>query len=199
MGEMYLPGATTIGVACKDGVILASEKRVSYGYMIMSKTGKKVFRVTDQIGAACAGLIADMQILIRQMEAYSKLYELDHSRRISVRAAAKFISNILFQRRYFPYITQTIVGGVDDEGSTIYILDPLGSVIPDKFAAVGSGAEIAIGVLEAAYKDDCDLEDGKALVVRAMKSALARDTASGNGIDLLLITSDGIKEESLAF
>ena len=199
MGEIYLPGATTIGVVCKDGVILASEKRVSYGYMIMSKTGKKVFRVTDQIGAACAGLIADMQILIRQMEAYSKLYELDHNRRISVRAAAKFISNILFQRRYFPYITQTIVGGVDDEGSTIYILDPLGSVIPDKFAAVGSGAEIAIGVLEAAYKDDCDLEDGKALVVRAMKSALARDTASGNGIDLLLITSDGIKEESLAF
>ncbi|MDQ1278980.1 MAG: proteasome beta subunit [Thermoproteota archaeon] len=199
MGEMYLPGATTIGVACKNAVILASEKRVSYGYMIMSKTGKKVFRVTDQIGAACAGIMADMQILIRQMEAYSKLYELDHSRRISVRAAAKFISNILFQRRYFPYITQTIVGGVDDEGSTIYILDPLGSVIPDKFAAVGSGAEIAIGVLEAAYKDDCDLEEGKVLVIRAMKSALARDSASGNGVDLLLITPDGIKEESLAF
>ena len=199
MGEMYLPGATTIGVVCKDGVILASEKRVSYGYMIMSKTGKKVFRVTGHIGAACAGLVADMQMLVRQVEAYSKLYELDHNRRISVRAAAKSMSNILFQRRLFPYLTQTIGGGVDDEGSNIYILDPLGSVIPDKYAAVGSGAEIAIGVLEDAYKDGLSLEEGKDLVVRTMKSALARDTASGNGVDLLLITADGIKEESLSF
>lgn len=199
MGEMYLPGATTIGVVCKDGVILASEKRVSYGYMIMSKTGKKVFRVTGHIGAACAGLVSDMQMLVRQVEAYSKLYELDHNRRISVRAAAKSMSNILFQRRFFPYLTQTIVGGVDDEGSSIYILDPLGSVIPDKYASVGSGAEIAIGVLEDAYKDGLSLEEGKDLVVRTMKSALARDTASGNGVDLLLITADGIKEESLSF
>jgi len=198
MGEMFLPGATTIGVVCKDGVILASEKRVSYGYMVMSKSGKKVFRLTDQIGAACAGLVADMQILIRQVEAYAKLYELDYGRRISVRAAAKTMSNLLFQRRLFPYITQTIVGGIDDEGSSLYILDPLGSVMPDKYAAVGSGAEIAIGVLEAAYGDALNLEEGRDLVARAMKSALARDTASGNGVDILLITTDGIREESVS-
>ena len=196
MSEGFFPGATTIGVACKDGVILASEKRVSYGYMIMSKTGKKVFRITDYVGAACAGLVADMQILIREAEAYGKLYELDHGRRISVRAAAKTISNLLFSRRYFPYLTQTIVGGVDDEGCSMYILDPLGSVIPDKFAAVGSGAEIAIGVLEAAYKDNLSLQEGKDLVLRAMKSALARDTGSGNGVDILVITKNGTEEEN---
>lgn len=199
MDERFFPGATTIGLVCKDGVILASEKRVSYGYMVLSKAGKKVFRITNQIGAACAGLVADMQILTRQVEVYAKLYELDHSRRIGVRAAAKTMSNLLFQRRLFPYMTQTIVGGVDDEGSSLYILDPLGSVIPDKYAAVGSGAEIAIGVLEAAYGDALGLEEGRDLVMRAMKSALARDTASGNGVDILLITTDGVKEESISF
>ena len=101
MGERMVLGATTVGVVCKNGVILSSEKRVSYGYMIMSKTGKKVFQITNTIGAACAGLVADMQILIRQVGAYAKLFELDHSRQITVRATAKTVSNLLFQRRLF--------------------------------------------------------------------------------------------------
>jgi proteasome beta subunit len=194
---MYLPGATTIGIACKDGVILSSEKRVSYGYMVMSKSGKKTFKITNYIGAACAGLVADMQILLRQVTAYTKLYELDHKRRISVQSASKNIATLLFQRRFFPYITQTIIGGVDEKGPSIYVLDPLGSLIRDTYATVGSGAEIAIGVLEDSYRDDLSLDEGKDLIIRAMKSAIARDAASGNGIDLLIISNDGIQEESL--
>ena len=84
-----IPGATTIGVVCKDGVILASEKRVSYGYMVMSKTGKKVFEISNKIGAACAGFVADMQILIRIMQANAQLFELDHGREMEVKATAK--------------------------------------------------------------------------------------------------------------
>jgi len=198
MGEVYFPGATTIGITCKNGTILASEKRVSYGYLIVSKTGKKVFKVTDRVGAACAGLMGDMQILLRETTAYAKLFELDNGRPISVRSVAKSLSNILFQRRYFPYITQTIIGGVDEEGASVYILDPFGSVIPDKYATAGSGAEIAIGVLEMGFKDGLSLEEGKELVLRAMRSALARDATSGNGIDLLIISKEGIKEENLA-
>jgi proteasome beta subunit len=194
---MYLPGATTIGIVCKDGVVLASEKRVSYGYTVMSKAGKKVFEIMDHIGAACAGLVADMQILTRQVSAYGRLFELDNKRRISVRAASKIVSNLLFQRRLFPYFTQIIIGGVDDEGPSLYILDPIGSVIPDKYATVGSGAQIAVGVLEESYKDELSLGEGRDLALRAMKSALARDIASGNGIDVLLISKDGIKEENL--
>jgi proteasome beta subunit len=199
MSERIVLGATTIGVVCKDGVVLSSEKRVSYGYMVMSKMGKKIFKINDTIGAACAGLVADMQILIRQVGAYSKLFELEHGRKISVRATAKTVSNLLFQRRLFPYFTQTIIGGVDDEGPNLYILDPLGSLIPDKYATVGSGAEIAVGVLEAGYKEGLTLTEGRDLVFRAMKSALARDVASGNGVDILMISKDGIQEETLAF
>ncbi|MFH0897222.1 MAG: archaeal proteasome endopeptidase complex subunit beta [Candidatus Bathyarchaeota archaeon] len=198
MAEEFMIGATTIGITCKDGTILSSEKRVSYGHMIMSKSGKKTFILTGNVGAACAGLIADMQILIRQVAAYAKLYELDNGRQISVKSAAKSMSAILSERRFFPYITQTIVGGVDDEGASIYTLDPLGSVLQDKYATAGSGAEIAIGVLETSYKDNMSIGEGKELIVRAMKSAIARDVASGNGIDLIIITKDGAKEESLS-
>jgi len=198
-GYMFIPGATTVGVIFKDGVVLASEKRVSYGYLVVSKTGKKVFRVTDHIGAACAGLVSDMQVLIREVEAYGNLFNLDVGRPMSVRSAAKLMSSLLFSRRLAPLITQTIVGGVDKEGPSLYSLDPLGSVLPDRYTCVGSGTEIAIGVVEEGYKDNMEMEEAKELVIRAMKSAVSRDVMSGDGIDFLIITKDGIREESMKF
>jgi len=198
-GYAWVPGATTIGVICKDGVILASEKRVAYGYLVISKGGKKVFKITDRIGAACAGLVADMQILSREIEAQANLFSMDVGRPISVRAAAKLMANILFNRRYAPLITQTIVAGLDEEGASLYVLDVLGSLISDKYAVVGSGTEIAIGVLEEGYKEDMPLSEAKALVTRAVKSAISRDVMSGDGIDFLIITKDGVAEESTKF
>jgi proteasome beta subunit len=198
-GYAWIPGATTIGVVCTDGVILASEKRVTYGYLVVSKGVKKVFKITDQIGAACAGLVGDMQILTREVEAQASLFSMDVGRRISVRSAAKLMSVILFNRRYAPLITQTIVGGLDEEGPSLYVLDVLGSLIPDKYAVVGSGTEIAMGVLEEGYKEELNIEEAKALVTRAVKSAISRDAMSGDGIDFLIITKEGIAEETIKF
>ena len=198
-GYAWIPGATTIGVVCADGVILASEKRVTYGYLVVSKGVKKVFKITDQIGAACAGLVGDMQILTREVEAQASLFSMDVGRKISVRSAAKLMSVILFNRRYAPLITQTIVGGLDEEGPSLYVLDVLGSLIPDKYAVVGSGTEIAMGVLEEGYKEELSIEEAKALVTRAIKSAISRDAMSGDGIDFLIITKDGITEEAIKF
>ena len=196
---LYVPGATTLGIVCSDGVILASEKRVSYGYMVVSRVGKKVFKITDKIGAACAGLVSDMQILVREVEAYANLFRLDARRMLPVKSAAKVMSNLLFNRRLFPLITQTIVGGMDEEGASIYVLDVLGSLLPDKYAAVGSGAQIAVGVLEEEYKENMSMEEAKQLMIRAIKSAISRDVMSGDGVDLLMITKEGIKEESIKF
>jgi proteasome beta subunit len=198
-GMAWIPGATTVGVVCKDGVILASEKRVSYGYLVVSKGGKKVFKITDQIGAACAGLVSDMQVLVRDVEANANLFSMDVGRRISVRATAKLMSNILFNRRMMPLITQTIVAGLDDEGPSLWVLDVLGSVLPDDYAVVGSGTEIAIGVLEEGYKKEMKVKEAKELVTRAIKSAISRDIMSGDGIDFLIITKEGVTEESVKF
>jgi proteasome beta subunit len=198
-GRFSIPGATTIGVVFSDGVILASEKRVTYGSMIMSKTGKKVFRITDHVGAACAGLVSDMQILVREIEAQAKLFTFDTKRPMSVKAVAKVMSNVLFNRRMIPLITQTIVGGMDDDKPEIYVLDVLGSLLPDKYAAVGSGAQMATGVLEQGYKNNLSQKDAKALVLKAIKSAVRRDVLSGDGVDILIATKDGIHEETMNF
>jgi proteasome beta subunit len=198
-GISWVPGATTVGVVCKDGVILAAEKRVSYGFYIASKSGKKVFPITENIGAACAGLVSDMQVLARDVAANANLFNMDVGRKISVRAAAKLMSNILFNRRMAPLITQTIVGGIDDDGPSLWVLDVLGSVLPDEYAVVGSGTEIAIAVIEESYHKDMSIKEAKDLVTRAIKSAISRDAMSGDGIDFLMITKKGTIEETIKF
>jgi proteasome beta subunit len=196
-GPSWVPGATTIGVVCTDGVILASEKRVTYGHFVMSKGGQKVFKITNQIGVACAGLVGDMQILTREVEAQANLFSMDVGRPISVKAAAKLMANILFNRRYAPLITQTIVGGIDEEGPSLYVLDVLGSLLPDNYAAVGSGTEIAMGVLEDSYKENMSIAEARVIVLKAIRSAISRDAMSGDGIDFLIISKDGVKKESI--
>lgn len=190
-----LPGATTIGLVCKDGVILASESRYSYGYFIVSNTAKKVFKITENIGAACAGLVGDMQVLMKEAAIYSSIYTHERERDISVRSAAKLMGNLLFQRKFIPYITQTIVGGVDEEGPSLFVLDLMGSVIDDKYATVGSGAEVAVGVFESDYRDDLSIDEGRDIAIKALKASLARDAASGGNLDIMTVTKEGIKEE----
>ena len=194
--EPYMPGATTVGIVCKDGVMLASERRYAYGTFVMSKVAKKIFKITDNIGVACAGIIGDMQVLSREALAYMNIYRYERGRQATVKNAAKLMVNLLAGRRMMPYLAQTIIAGVDDGKPDLYVMDPIGSVLADKFAAVGTGAEVAMGVLEAEYKEGMSIEEAKPIVVRAVKSALARDISSGDGVDLMIITHDGIREES---
>lgn len=197
MGYQSIQGATTVGVVFKNGVVLGSEKRVSYGRMVSSKSGRKVFKLTDNIGLAFAGLISDMQSLVREASAYANLYRLEKDRPITTQAMAKLISNMLFNRRLVPYLMETLIGGVDPEGPSLYSMDLVGSLIPDDFIAAGSGAPVAIGVLESDYKKDMSREEAMELAEKSIRAAVARDVASGNGIDLLVITEDGIEDHTI--
>ncbi|MEM2128101.1 MAG: archaeal proteasome endopeptidase complex subunit beta [Candidatus Methanosuratincola sp.] len=190
-------GATTVGIACKDGVVLASEKRVTYGFSIMTKAGKKVFAINDRLGVAFAGLISDSQAVLRRISAETNLYELETRKPMSVRAMAKILANILYAQRVYPVYTETMVGGIDEEGSRLFVLDPLGSMIEDKYAALGTGGAIAIGIVESAYSAEMGVDAGKELAVRAVRAAIARDVASGDGVDLLVISKQGAREETL--
>lgn len=194
----FIPGATVVGITFNNGVVLAAEKRFAYGKYIMSRAGKKVFPITERVGAACAGMISDMQMLIRYIQALAKLKELEIGREPAPRAMAKLMSVLMFENRLTPLLTQVIVGGVDEKPE-IYVLDPLGSLIKDEFASVGTGAETAIGVIEAEFREGMSEEEAKNLAIKAIRMATRRDAGSGDGVDLLIITKDGIKEESVAF
>jgi len=191
-----MPGATAVGISYDNGVVLASEKRVSYGNFVVNKNTKKTFSVTNQVGAACAGMVADMQVLVRQVGALAKIRKLETRRNVAPNSIAKLMSVIMFERRFFPLLTQVIVGGIEIKPE-IYTLDPLGSVLPDEYASVGTGAEMALGILDAEYKPNMSEEKARELAVKAIKSSIQRDSSSGDGIDLLAITTKGAREESL--
>jgi proteasome beta subunit len=194
MSAYWAVGATTVGVRVEEGVVLASEKRVSYGFTVTSKSAKKIFKISDHLGIACAGLIGDMQAIARSLRAELRLYELDTNRRMSVRAAAKLLANMLFSQRYMPLMSETLVGGVDDTGSHLFVLDAIGSLIEDDYAALGSGATIAIGILEAGYRKDMNVDEARGLAIKAVRAAIERDALSGDGIDVLAITKKGAEE-----
>lgn len=196
MAFQFMPGATAVGITYNDGVLLAAEKRVSYGNFVVNKNTKKTFNVTDHVGAACAGMVADMQVLVRQVSALSKIRKLETRRNVEPNSVAKLMSVIMFERRYFPLLTQVVVGGITTGKPEIYTLDPLGSVLPDKYAAVGTGAEMALGVLDAEYTENMDEEKAKNLALKSIKSSIQRDSASGDGIDILIINKNGRSENS---
>ncbi|HET6591257.1 MAG: proteasome subunit beta [Candidatus Nitrosocosmicus sp.] len=191
-----MPGATAVGITYHDGVLLAAEKRISYGNFVVNKNTKKTFNVTEHVGAACAGMVADMQVLVRQVSALSKIRKLETRRNVEPNSVAKLMSVIMFERRYFPLLTQVVVGGVTTGKPEIYTLDPLGSVLPDRYAAVGTGAEMALGVLDAEFTENMDEEKAKDLALKSIKSSIQRDSASGDGIDLLIISKNGRSESS---
>ena len=196
MAFQFMPGATAVGITYNDGVLLAAEKRVSYGNFVVNKNTKKTFNVTDHVGAACAGMVADMQVLVRQVSALSKIRKLETRRNVEPNSVAKLMSVIMFERRYFPLLTQVVVGGVTTGKPEIYTLDPLGSVLPDRYAAVGTGAEMALGVMDAEFSEDLDEEKATNLALKAIRSSIQRDSASGDGIDILIINKNGKSENS---
>jgi proteasome beta subunit len=192
---MYMPGATAVGIAFDGGVVLASEKRIAFGNFLVSKSTKKTFEITPKVGATCAGLVADMQILSLQIAALAKIRKMELKRDVPPNSVAKMMSNMMYERRYFPLLTQVIVAGVVDK-PVLYTLDPLGSVLPDEYAAVGTGAEMALGVLDPQFKENMSEDEAVDLAKKAVRSASLRDSASGDGVDIMVITKDGIKETS---
>ena len=192
-----IPGATAVGITFDNGIVLGAEKRVSYGTHLVSRSGKKVFKVTDKVGAAAAGMIADMNILMREVSAHAKITELETKQSLPPNSVAKFMGVIMYQQKWFPMMAQIILAGVENDKPAVYVLDPLGSVIPDEYATVGTGAELAIGVVESEYKKNMTEQEAIDLATKSIRSAINRDSASGDGIDLLIITKEEIREQSV--
>lgn len=187
-------GTTTVGLSCKDGVVLAADRRATAGTMIAHKRTKKVFRIDDNLGLTTAGLVGDLQILARYITAEAELYRLKRGLSMSVEAAATLTANILAGRRYFPYWVQLVLGGVDPKGSHVFSLDMAGGSLEDRYVSTGSGSPYVYGVLEDHWNNELDIKGGADLAIRAVNVAMRRDAASGEGIDVAVITRTGFRE-----
>ncbi len=192
-------GTTTVGIVCKDGVVMGADMRATMGHLISHKETQKLFKIDDHMGLTIAGLVGDAQVLARWLTAEVELYKIKRAADMSVRAASTLMSNIMNQRKFAPFYVQLLVGGVDLEGSHVYSLDAAGGAIPDRYTTTGSGSVFVYGVLEDRYTDDITVNEGIDLAVRGINAAMNRDSASGNGMSIASITrKEGFKRIDMA-
>ncbi len=185
-------GTTTVGLVCKDGVVLASDRRATMGYLIASKDIDKIYPISDHIAMTIAGSVGDAQTLVRWMQAEIKLYELKHETKITVEAAATLLGNILGQYKFYPFWVQLLVGGMDKE-PRLFSVDMLGGLTEEKYTSTGSGSPIAYGVLEELYAENETIERNLSVAAKAVNAAMKRDAASGERVDLVQVSQEGFK------
>ncbi|MEA3281776.1 MAG: archaeal proteasome endopeptidase complex subunit beta [Euryarchaeota archaeon] len=191
MEDNILKGTTTIGLVCKDGVVLASEQRATMGYLIASKDAQKIYKIDDTVGMTTAGAVGDAQRLVRIIAVESSLHRMRTCEPMTIKAMANLLSSVLGAQRMMPFYVQLLLGGMDKTGPCIYSLDALGGRLEERKAvSTGSGSPIAYGILEDRYREDITTDEGTDLAVRALHNVMKRDSASGNGIDVIVITKD---------
>ena len=182
-------GTTTVAITLKDAVVMATERRVTMEHFIAHKDGQKLFQIDTYAGMTIAGLVGDAQVLVRYMKAELELYRMQRKINIPISAAATLLSNILNQTKFYPYMVQILIGGVDSKPH-IFSVDAAGGSVEDIFVSTGSGSPYVYGVLESMYNKELKLDDGIDLVIRGISAAKSRDSASGGMIDVAVITKE---------
>ncbi|MGI0071155.1 MAG: proteasome subunit beta [Thermoplasmata archaeon] len=194
-GARLSSGTTTIGLCCRDGVVLATERRATMGHFIASKEAVKLFRIDGHLGATFAGGIGDAQSVIRQLRAEAALYRLRAGRPIRVESIAVVASNLLNATRDYPLYGWFILGGVDASGPRVYSLDfSGGSIEESRYVSLGSGSAYVYGLLEETWRSGIGVNDGVDLALRGLAVAMQRDSASGDGYAIVTLTARGYAE-----
>lgn len=194
INQLIMKGTTTIGVVCKDGVILASDTRVTMGLYVAHKRGKKIYQIDDHLGMTIAGTVADAQRIVDILAVNARLYKLNMGRLMPVSSASRLVANLLFSARYALLQTQLLIGGIDDSGPHVFSVDPFGSLTEEKCVATGSGSPIAYGVLEDKFKEGMRIKEALPIVVKAVGSAMKRDAGSGDSFNVTVINDKGYEE-----
>jgi len=197
--DLMKTGTTTVALLCKDGIVLAADKRATSGYLISYKKFDKIINITDNIAVTVAGTVSDVQLLAKYIKAELKLKQIRTDRESSVKEAANLLAMLVYNNirklSMIPGISHFIVGGKDESGFHVYDLSPDGSIVEvDDYISSGSGSVMVFGVLETLYKKNMSIDEGIKLAAKSVNAAVQRDIASGNGIDIVTITKDGIKK-----
>ncbi|MFQ6025142.1 MAG: archaeal proteasome endopeptidase complex subunit beta [Nitrosopumilaceae archaeon] len=188
-----LHGTTTVGIRCKDGVVLCADMRASAGYFIANNNTMKIQKIDDHAGMTMAGGVADAQNITDILRYHSNIHRIEKQEYLPIKSIARLASLIFHQNRGYPFIADILVGGHDKQGSALYNIDLFGSVDEKKYVTTGSGSPVAYGILETEYHDDLTIKDGKVVALRAVKAAITRNIGTGDGINVAVIDKDGFR------
>ncbi|MFH1377043.1 MAG: proteasome subunit beta [Candidatus Woesearchaeota archaeon] len=192
-------GTTTVGIVCKDGLVLAADKRASAGYLIANKKMDKIHKISDKAVVTMAGLVSDAQLIVKLARAEIELKKIRTEHDPSTKEIANLLGNILYQNirkmSMVPGIVGFLLGGVDKKGFHLYEIGIDGSITPsDDYVSNGSGSILAYGVFEALYNQNITIKEGIELAKKAIGAAMQRDMPTGDGLDIFIVTEKGIQK-----
>ncbi len=193
MNEVMSTGTTTLAMTTKDAVIMATDRRVTMDHFIVHKDGRKLHKIDDYVAMTIAGLVGDAQVLVRYMRAELELYRLQRKFGMPIEAAATLLSNIMNQSKFYPYMVQLLIGGVDTKPH-IFSVDAAGGSVEDKYVSTGSGSPFVYGVLETQYEENLKVDEAIDIAIRAISASKQRDSASGGMIDVAVIDGKGYRD-----
>ena len=161
------------------------------------------------------GFAADGEALKERLDAVAKMYRYQHGKQISVKACAQRLATILYGKRFFPYYTNAILGGLDENGKgALYSYDPVGSYEREQCRAGGAASSLITPfldnqvnfknqyipgsgeghALEARKAEPLSRHEVEQLVRDAFTSAVERHIEVGDGLQMMVITKTGIEE-----
>jgi proteasome beta subunit len=189
-------GTTIVAIKFRDGVLIASDRQTTAGMMVYHKKTQKLHQITDNILMGAAGLVGDIQALVKILQANLKLKYLRSKNEPTAEEASNFLSTLMNYYKWFPFFTEVIIVGKDNDDYNIYSIDEAGGLEKfDNFTSTGSGMMFALGVLETEYKENMSEEEAKELAKKAILAAIKRDLGSGYGIEIWTLTKEGLKKE----
>lgn len=191
-GDVVTTGTTTVALAGAEGVVLAADTRASLGgRFVTNRSARKVDAVDERVALTFAGGVADAQSLCDRLRAEVRLYRMRERRTPRVETVARLAASLV---RNGPYrLVDLLLGGVDPDGTpAIYDIGIGGGVLETPFAASGSGMQLAYGAIERRYEDGLTVDELESLAGDAVRVATERDTASGDGLTLASVRSDGL-------
>jgi proteasome beta subunit len=184
-------GGTLVATTTRDGVLLAADERTTRGTVVRSEDVRKLAQVhptgamgaTDDLGTAGA--------FVRSIRAEVDRYGTQRGEPMDLTALATVAAEEL-RSSDAPDVT-FVLGGVDPDGPHVFALDRTLGVTAEPYVAVGTGRQVALGVLETAAASSLSMADARRLAGRALESAAERDVRTGGGASVAEITADGVE------
>ncbi|KAH8822617.1 nucleophile aminohydrolase [Flagelloscypha sp. PMI_526] len=194
-------GGTILAIAGKDFSVIAGDTRQSEGYSIQTRYAPKVFRLTDRTVLAVNGFAADGNMFVKQVRQRLEWYRHAHAKDMPIRAIARLIQTMLYQRRFFPYYVYNILGGIEEDGSgAVYSFDPVGSYEREACRAAGSAQSLVQPFLDnqiyfknqvaaagAPHPTHLPLNEVLSLVIDSFTSATERHIEVGDGLEMFVV------------
>ena len=192
-------GTTTVGLVCSDGIVLTTDTRASMGYYIASRTVNKIAVIDNHCAVTIAGGVADAQYAIDQLKYHAKIYKLEKNEGLPISSIARLTSNLFYStlhQKFSLLYADILVGGIDHEGPQLYNIDMFGTLTKEEYYSTGSGSPVAYGILESEFKQSLTVDEAMPIAVKAVYGAILRNSGTGDGLNIVTIRENNLKEYS---